>query len=261
MNTDLRLLFSLLFALSLAACGEGDAPSPDPDDMDLDGDGWFGRDDCDDNDPNSFPGADELCDGEDQDCDGIADDGLESYDGDLDGSGCMDDCDDADSSIYPGAYDVPDNGIDEDCDGVDAEASECASPDTASASAPLVLDVSGDQNISLSFDQFECEDYGGDNWKMSWTSSDSDWLLRVVAGPMVDGEVLDSGISITFMDVAAQAAVYSGNTMSGHDATLTPQGYIGSSPCGSFTTAVLPATSSTGASMALSPQPIPFRCP
>ena len=32
--------------------------------------------DCDDDDPATFPGADELCDGRDNDCDGVADSGI-----------------------------------------------------------------------------------------------------------------------------------------------------------------------------------------
>jgi nitrous oxidase accessory protein NosD len=79
-------------------------------------------DDCDDLDPDVYPGASELCNGKDEDCNGlIDDDGL--VDGDSDGhypiGACTspaDDCDDSMSSIYPGAAEVC-NGLDDDCDG------------------------------------------------------------------------------------------------------------------------------------------------
>ena len=71
-------------------------------------------DDCDDADPLNFPGNTESCDGQDNDCDGAAED---VSDADSDGVNvCDGDCDDADPSIYPGATDTCD-GVDSDCGG------------------------------------------------------------------------------------------------------------------------------------------------
>jgi len=257
-------LSSLMLLFFLFACGGGgddDDSTPDPDDVDADGDGWNGDLDCDDSDASIYPGADELCDGLDQDCDGIPDDGLETYDGDGDGSDCLSDCDDEDPDRYPGALDIPGNGIDEDCDGEDAVPGECSAPPSPTFSEPLLLDITGDQEVTLTFDSLECEDYGADTWAMSYTDSGSQWLLRIVAGPMSDGVELTSGISISLLDASQQDVIFAGNTVQGHSATLTPQGYTGNPPCGSWTTATLDATSSTGGSQTITSQPIPFRCP
>ena len=45
------------------------------------------------------------------------------------GIGPMGDCDDMDPTIYPGAEDICEDGIDQDCDGVDAACSNCSDLD------------------------------------------------------------------------------------------------------------------------------------
>src|SRR5690606_32285496 len=94
--------------------------------------------DCVSYDPGIFPGAAETCDGLDQDCDGVVDEGLLAMlfpDADADSSGAArrppvfaragvtglvknaSDCDDADPRVRPGAPDVCDDLSDSDCDG------------------------------------------------------------------------------------------------------------------------------------------------
>ncbi len=88
-------------------------------DDDRDGDGYSEADgDCDDTDSTLNPGATEVEDGIDNDCDGTADEGTNSYDDDGDGytedSG---DCNDASATVYPSATEDADD-VDDDCDGV-----------------------------------------------------------------------------------------------------------------------------------------------
>lgn len=87
--------------------------------------------DCDDSN-TSIPndgGVDDsdFCgDGLDNDCDGITDEGYDQFlcnggsiDNDNDGYVSFSDCNDSDSTIHPGATEIPNNGIDEDCNGSD----------------------------------------------------------------------------------------------------------------------------------------------
>ena len=103
-------------------------------------------DDCDDLEPATYPGASEVCDGEDNDCDTQVDEGVQTTwyaDADGDGYGdsattteaCQlppgftsngDDCDDAVATSNPAAWEICD-GADNNCDG---DIDESASIDT-----------------------------------------------------------------------------------------------------------------------------------
>lgn len=95
--------------------------------------------DCDDSRDEAYPGASELCNGLDEDCDGTIDeDTIDSItyfeDSDGDGFGNLNqtleecqqptgfvlddtDCDDSDATIFPGAPEFCD-GVDQDCNGI-----------------------------------------------------------------------------------------------------------------------------------------------
>ncbi len=94
-------------------------------DQDSDGYSICGAD-CDDSDPGVHPGAHEVCNGVDDNCDGTVDEGTDCYDDDGDGQTENEgDCNDGDADIYEGATEDPGNGIDDDCDGiVDSGASD-----------------------------------------------------------------------------------------------------------------------------------------
>ena len=87
--------------------------------LDLDGDGFsVCGGDCDDDDDTTHPGAPELFDAIDNDCDTQIDEGTAGFDDDGDGfSEAGGDCDDTAADTAPSAPEVQD-GRDNDCDGV-----------------------------------------------------------------------------------------------------------------------------------------------
>ncbi len=76
--------------------------------------------DCNDSDPGVHPGAVEVGDGVDNDCDGVTDEGTPLFDDDGDGvSESEGDCDDTDPTIVPASEEIPYDGVDQDCNGFD----------------------------------------------------------------------------------------------------------------------------------------------
>lgn len=131
--------------------------------QDYDDDEWTtDQGDCDDYNSQVYPGAKEVCDGVDNNCNGQLDEGYTSVwytDSDGDGfgasttafNGCESpgsgyssnnaDCDDTRSSVYPSALEVCDD-VDNDCDGF--------APDTAdSYFRDMDEDGQGDPTVSL----------------------------------------------------------------------------------------------------------------
>jgi YVTN family beta-propeller protein len=110
-------------------------------DTDLDGDGFAAMSDCNDSDARVYPGATELCDEKDNDCDGEIDEDIVLYtyyqDTDSDGYGnpgqsldtCLVqapvafvsndlDCDDGNAAVNPAQTELPGDDLDNDCDGI-----------------------------------------------------------------------------------------------------------------------------------------------
>ncbi|MEO0604982.1 MAG: putative metal-binding motif-containing protein, partial [Myxococcota bacterium] len=134
----------LVVAGVMACTGDLEPPTPgegpEPQSVDADGDGVPSSEDCDDADPDVFPGAAEVCDGIDNDCDFAVDDADDDVtdaptwflDADDDGFGADGesvasceppggyvaeggDCNDLERLVNPGATEICDT-LDNDCD-------------------------------------------------------------------------------------------------------------------------------------------------
>lgn len=178
--------------------------------VDIDGDGYYrDEDDCDDARADIHPGAPEICDDLDNDCDGLLDDADPNIDwstavtmytdSDGDGHGTGDqpvrtcfwreglaetdgDCDDADHTVHPSSEELC-GGVDEDCDGLFDEDDDSLNP---ASLLTWYRDADGDGYGDPDQTQDSCTQPAG--YVAAGTDcNDSDIYQSPAAGEWVDG--------------------------------------------------------------------------
>ena len=257
---------------------------------DGDGDGHPACQDCDDDDAGRYPGADEICNELDDDCDGEVDEGASGggtfyRDLDEDGygdpadttSGCTapegyaalgDDCNDTSASVNPGAAELCD-GIDNDCDAevdeagaadeptwyMDADAdgygdpasplSSCEAPDGYSAYDTDCDDTDAAYNPAADEACEDTEDYNcdgstgyddadGDGWAACEECDDGDSAVNPDAVELCNGVDDDCDATVDEDDAADATNWYAdsdgdtyGDALSAVSACEPPEGFVG----------------------------------
>ncbi len=190
--------------------GDDDTGDDDTAPADNDGDGYLDTVDCDDNDPDVNPGADEVpYDGVDNDCD---DGDLTDVDGDgFDWEGLQGghDCDDEDPDVYPGAEEI-ENGVDDNCNGL---VDDLGYPCNNEENEP---NDTWQQTDSISANDEICgiiDDAGDMDWfsigVTAWTQVDFE-LTGQADGSQISAVVAlwdDDGVTLLAEDIGGDASV------------------------------------------------------
>ena len=177
--------------------------------------------DCNDEDDTINPDEEDICDIIDQDCDG---DALEDFT-DTDGDGapdCVDppgsdtdgdgysseagDCNDADPAISPGEAEVPDDGIDQDCNGADSVSCYLDNDGDGYGDSLAYYDADGACTTATTAIGDDCDDADPDvnpgaeeicddidqdcdgDFVEEWTDADVDSLPECATDPDEDGD-------------------------------------------------------------------------
>ncbi len=178
-------------------CVTTSAPT-DNQSVDNDGDGYFTlttQPDCNDNNANIHPLANEVCgNGKDDNCNGTVDEGCattpppagsQCVDADKDGYCTLTgqpDCNDQDANVKPGATEQC-NGIDDDCDGLVDEACSTRFP-IAGSTATFTVAYPDNSPRTLNVQVYDHKSDLGGWWDKSASDTDKDVTLslNVLAG-------------------------------------------------------------------------------
>jgi len=170
--------------------------------------------DCDDNDATVLPGAVEICDGQDNDCNGVVDDSPDDavtwyVDEDEDGygfgpgqNGCPpklqsslvdQDCDDSESSRYPGAIEQCGDGVVNDCEATEDDAWSACSWPVEMSNDNADVSWSGPGHLGWDVSGGELTGDSGRDLVLTGPGSDVAW---VVPGPVESGALSTVGMAI-----------------------------------------------------------------
>ena len=170
------------------------------------GEGWVAdSSDCDDSAAGVNPGATEVCDGIDNDCDTVVDPGdaadattwYEDYDGDgygdpslfwsvsacempegYTGEDLALDCNDVDADVSPAATEV--------CDGIDNDCDDVVDPDDSADALTFYADADGDGYGAEAVTTMACA--ATDGWVADWSDcDDADAEVNPAATEVCDG--------------------------------------------------------------------------